>query len=177
VTERKKQLRTADYPQEARERLGDAVAKARETGGWRFRTDFAEAARVAGEKLSLRSLGAVESGEAGVGQSVLFAIGRMLPNWTEDTPRLILEGGPIPSIEREPARGIEFTDLAPLDEILQADLDELKVIARMMARYIAKREQREPTIGDQERFMLWALQTRNNQRRIEPPAETNRDVS
>ncbi len=57
-----------------------------------YRTDFA---RAIGNK-SVRSIELLEAGEPGVGASILFAVGRGLPNWTEDTPQIILEGGPIP---------------------------------------------------------------------------------
>lgn len=89
---RARQLRTKDYPEPARIRLGEAVAKAREATGHKYRTTFARAAGIK----SVRSLEMLELGDPGVGQSVLFAVGRYLPNWTEDTPRVILEGGPIP---------------------------------------------------------------------------------
>ncbi|WP_318306006.1 hypothetical protein [Amycolatopsis solani] len=91
-----KRLRTANYDQRARARLGDAVTKAREAGGWQYRTDFVEAAKQAGIKLNVRSMELLENGEPGVGQSVLFGVARILPNWTEDTPRIVLEDGPIP---------------------------------------------------------------------------------
>lgn len=68
------------------------MAKAREAAGHKFRTTFARAAGIK----SVRSLEMLEAGEPGVGQSVLFAVGRALPNWDEGTPRVILEGGPIP---------------------------------------------------------------------------------
>lgn len=96
----RKQLRTADYGPEQRARLADAVVKARTAAGYQYRTDLVEAAKKAGEKLSVRSLQAVELGDPGVGQVVLFTIARLLPNWTEDTPRAILEGGPIPPTGR-----------------------------------------------------------------------------
>lgn len=86
-----RRLRTADYSEEARERLGRAVARQREADGYKFRPAFAKAA-----KISLRSLAAVETGEPGVGAANLRAIGRALSTWTEDTPREILDGGPIP---------------------------------------------------------------------------------
>ncbi|GHF31138.1 hypothetical protein GCM10017786_76090 [Amycolatopsis deserti] len=86
-----RRLRTADYSQEARDNLGEAVTNAREAAGHKFRPSFARAA-----KISPRSLDAVENGEAGVGGVVLRAIARALPNWDEDTPRAILEGNPPP---------------------------------------------------------------------------------
>ncbi|MGH3516208.1 MAG: hypothetical protein ACRDQ7_02070, partial [Haloechinothrix sp.] len=66
--------------------------------GHRWRTTFARAAGI-----SVRSLNSLESGDPGVGQSILFAVGRALPNWTEDTPKMILEGGPIPSTATDEA--------------------------------------------------------------------------
>jgi hypothetical protein len=90
-----KKLRTANYDSEARARLGHAVKIAREAAGFMFRTRFAKAAGIK----SVRSLEYLEAGEPKVGESILFAVGRALPNWDEDTPRTILEGGPVPPTE------------------------------------------------------------------------------
>lgn len=84
--------RTANYSATARKRLGDAAAIARQAAGHKYRTTFARAH----EGLNVRSLELLENGKPGVAEVVLFALGRALPNWTEDTPRVILEGGPIP---------------------------------------------------------------------------------
>lgn len=108
---RKRQLRTANYSESARVRLADAVIKAREAAGYRWRTDFARAIQV-----SVRSLGALEQAEPTVGRSILFAVGRALPNWTEDTPRIILEGGPIPSAARPRRPLAEWTTPEAIDE-------------------------------------------------------------
>jgi hypothetical protein len=86
------QVTTSDYPEDARQRLGVAVTRAREGGGWKRRKDLADRANI-----SLRSLVKLEQGKPGVGRLVLEAVGRTLPDWTEDTPRSILDGGPIPS--------------------------------------------------------------------------------
>jgi hypothetical protein len=86
-----RKLRTADYPQVARDRLGAAVADARVALGHKFRPGFAMSAGV-----SLRSLADIERGKPGVGEVNLLTVARALPGWTEDTPRDILEGGPIP---------------------------------------------------------------------------------
>lgn len=94
VTVRK--LRTADYSQQARERLGAAVAEGRVAAGYKFRPPFAKVAQV-----SLRSLVDIETGKPGAGEANLTAIARALPNWTEDTPREVLEGGPIPPLATE----------------------------------------------------------------------------
>lgn len=86
-----KKLRTAEYSQEARNRLAAAVAQAREALGYDFRPGFAKEAG-----LSLRSLADIETGKPTVGEANLKRVARALPTWDEDTPRVILEGGPIP---------------------------------------------------------------------------------
>lgn len=88
-----RRLRTANYDDAARRRLGDAFAKAREAAGYKHISAFARAARIK----SVASLEWLENGKPGVGQSILFAVGRFMPGWTEDTPRALLEG-------TEPAR-------------------------------------------------------------------------
>jgi hypothetical protein len=115
VTVSRKQIRTADYTPEKRARLADAVAKARTAAGYQYRTDLVDAAKAAGEKLSIRSLQAVELGDPGVGQSVLFAIARLLPNWTEDTPRAILEGDEPPPTGRGIFGGVDVTGADDLE--------------------------------------------------------------
>lgn len=86
------QVTTADYPEDARQRLGLAATRAREASGWIRRADFAERAGI-----SLRSLVKLEQGRPGVGRKVLDAVGRAIPSWSEDTPWGILKGEPIPS--------------------------------------------------------------------------------
>ena len=90
-------VRTANYSSEARDRLGEAVLKAREALSL-SRPQFVASAAKAGITLNKKSLELVESGQPGVGQSFLFALGRALPNWNEDTPKAILEGAPAPSV-------------------------------------------------------------------------------
>lgn len=90
-------LRTANYTEHQRRRLGEAAVQAREAMGL-SRPQFVKAAKAAGITLNVRSLELVESGDPGVGQSFLFALGRMIPTWTQDTPRVILEGGKIPAL-------------------------------------------------------------------------------
>lgn len=85
--------------------------------GYKFRPAFAKDAKV-----SLRSLAAVENGEPGVGAANLRAIGRALQGWTEDTPRIILEGGPIPDPQTA------GNELAALDDF------ERKVIESILPR-------------------------------------------
>ncbi|UUV34414.1 hypothetical protein NQK81_13465 [Amycolatopsis roodepoortensis] len=94
ATKRARRVRTANYSEDARARLGEAVEKARLAAGIMYRPDFAAAIGIK----SVRSIEMLENGEPGVGQTVLFAVGRGLPNWTEDTPKIILEGGPVPPI-------------------------------------------------------------------------------
>lgn len=89
-----KRLRTADYSQEARNRLAEAVVAARTALGpqFKFRPAFAKHVGI-----SVRSLAAIESGDAGIGEANLKAVARALPGWIEDvTPRAILDGEPAP---------------------------------------------------------------------------------
>lgn len=129
------QLRTASYSDEARARLGGAVAKAREAAGYKYRTEFARAAGIK----SVRSLEMLEAGEPGVGQSVLFAVGRALPNWTEDTPRVILEGGPIPSTANEPEPVPEHDEDAELREMVKS----VRQAAEDLLRRLDERDERD----------------------------------
>jgi len=93
-----KNLRTADYSEDARKRLAEAVAQARRAIGHRNRTTFAPEAGI-----GIRSLEALEAHAPTVGVWVLEqvgrALGRHLRDWNANTPREILEGGPIPSPE------------------------------------------------------------------------------
>src|SRR5689334_10083308 len=74
-------LRTANYSEEARRRLGDAVSEARRAAGYRWRTDFCRAH----PEVSKSSLAAVEQARPGVGVAVLHEVGRLLgehfPDW------------------------------------------------------------------------------------------------
>jgi DNA-binding XRE family transcriptional regulator len=88
-------MTTKDYPAEARERLGTAHRRARQVAGYKARTHYAKAIGVA-----LRSIVSLEKGDP-VGEYILEAVGRFLPTWDEDTPKVILEGGPIPPNEPE----------------------------------------------------------------------------
>ncbi|WP_027947175.1 helix-turn-helix domain-containing protein [Amycolatopsis taiwanensis] len=74
-----------------RRRLGEAVRIQREADGYKYRRPFAEFAGI-----SKRSLDDIEQGNPGVGEINLRAVGRALSTWNEDTPRVILEDGPIP---------------------------------------------------------------------------------
>lgn len=94
-------LRSANYSDHARQRLADAVGQARRAAGHRWRTSFADEAKV-----GRRSIEAVERAEPTVGVDVLERVGRALGrhfrDWNADSARVILEGGPIPS--EEPVR-------------------------------------------------------------------------
>lgn len=88
-------VRTANYPAQARARLGEAALKARLALNL-SRPQLVAAAAKLGIVLNKKSLELVESGQPGVGQTFLYALGRFLPNWTEDTARVVLEGGDVP---------------------------------------------------------------------------------
>lgn len=88
----RRQLRTSNYPAEARARLGKAVERARVAAGYPTRPAFCRARGIK----NLRGLETLEQGQPGVGQKFLFEIARALPGWTEDTVELVLEGGDPP---------------------------------------------------------------------------------
>lgn len=119
-------LRTANYSEHDRKRLGDAVAEARRAAGHRWRTTFAREA-----KIGTRSIEAVESYEPTVGVDVLERIGRALGRhfveWSADSPRAILEGGPIPSHEpvRRTTIDIRWRAKRELVELLQSNEDAI----------------------------------------------------
>lgn len=118
-------LNTSDYPEDARAQLARAVTRAREAAGWTRRRDFTDRAGI-----SLRSLVKLEGGEQGVGRRVLEAVGRALPEWTEDTPYDILAGGQAPATSppdshEEPAVEPDPTP-APLSDEDRVRLQVLK---------------------------------------------------
>lgn len=129
---RRRQLRTLDYSQEARDRLARAVTTARLAAGHKWRTDFAKAAKV-----SIRSLTALELGQPGVGQSTLFAVASALPGWNPETPRIVLEGGPIPEPPTAPTLRRPLTDtekqiFALYLEQLRSRIPEPEAMRRVM---------------------------------------------
>lgn len=91
-------LRTADYSAEDRKRLGDAVSEARRKAGFKWRPEFVRAH----DDVRISSLKMVELAKPGVGVAALSAIGRALgrhfPQWTEETPREILDGQASPAL-------------------------------------------------------------------------------
>ena len=109
----RRQVRTGDYSEEMRARLGKAVEEARIAAGYLTRPEFAEKAGV-----GLRSLVYLEQADRSVGQKVLFPIARALPNWTADTPRHILEGGEPPDFD-EPTQELTSEEAR---ELLKARL-------------------------------------------------------
>lgn len=123
----RKQLRTSNYPDEARAALGVAVETARLAAGYKYRTDFCRAHGIR----NLRGLELLEQGRTGVGQAFLFEVADALPNWDRETPRIILEGGPVPATagptdlptdmpddERRFVEGLIDQDF-PADEVLE----------------------------------------------------------
>lgn len=86
-------LRTGDYPEEARVRLGEAVTRARIAAGWPGRPEF-----IGHVGIGLRSLKYLEQGNRSVSAKILDPVAAALPHWTEDTPKEILEGGEPPAL-------------------------------------------------------------------------------
>lgn len=122
----RRQLRTANYSAEARNRLGEAVERARIDAGYRYRTEFCRAHGIK----NLRGLELLEQGLPGVGQAFLFEVARALPGWTEDTPRIILEGGPIPAGEPEPV-DLRLVAVVELARLIAAGADALTYQRRL----------------------------------------------
>lgn len=106
----RRQLRTSNYDAEARAALGQAVENARVAAGYRYRTEFCRAHGIK----NLRGLELLEQGRTGVGQAFLFEVADALPNWTRDTPRIVLEGGPVPPVDGEEAPAAA-ADVVPAD--------------------------------------------------------------
>lgn len=148
------QLRTKDYPDAARKRLGEEVERARRAAGFRYRTDFCRAHSIK----NLRGLEMLEGGRPGVGQAFLFEVARALPGWTEDTPRLVLEGGDPPTASEEEAKPLD-----PLDRKLGGGGDEKELVLLLIDRGFSneeiaeaidrrrRRDRKLPTVEDAER--------------------------
>jgi hypothetical protein len=119
-------LRTANYDEQARKRLGEAVGEARRAAGHAWRSTFYKEA-----KIGKRSVEAVEAGEPTVGVYALEQIGRALGryfrDWDADTPRAILEGGPIPSHEprRKATIDIRWVARQELIDLLRSTEDAI----------------------------------------------------
>lgn len=141
-------MRTGTYSQEARWRLARAIIKAREAAGHRYRPSFIKAAGIS--KRSLEAVESLEPGAASVGETVLHAIGRALPTWTEDTPKVILDGGAVP----ENAPATESTD--PITKLVVATDAELDGYQRIFSKYRG--------VEEGERFRAWAEGVRTGHR-------------
>lgn len=102
---------------------------------------------------------ALELDDASVGQSVLFAVARLLPNWTEDTPRAILEGDPIPA--NEPAG--EAVVPAP-DGHWPTDAEIIAMTTRDMARFSIKIEDKSGWQAAED-WLFHALTVRRDAKR------------
>jgi hypothetical protein len=125
-------LRTADYSDDDRKRLAEAVSQARRAIGHRHRTTF-----VVEVGIGVRSLEAVERGEPKVGVWVLEQIGRTLGHhlrdWNANTPREILEGGPMPSDEPVKRARIDIRWVAQeeLTALLDSGVEEIVYLRRL----------------------------------------------
>lgn len=161
----RKQIRTSNYSPEDRVRLGEAVEAARVAAGYKFRPEFCRAHGIR----NLRGLELLEQGQTGVGQAFLFEVADALPDWTRDTPRIILEGGepPPPAAGRdggEPAV-IENPEprSAPTGRVWTAEMDTkfrlLKDILKSQG--LEMTEQNFLTMLDQGRIELRARQNPN----------------
>lgn len=138
-------VHTRAFSDEARERLGLAVMRAREASGHPYRPSFARATG-----LSVRSIVKLEGGEP-VGAPVYEAAARGLPGWDEDTPRVILEGGPIPEAKPQSKPDPRVSPVvtshpddpefwvALADEVPRPAFDELWKIYKDRRRLLAER--------------------------------------
>lgn len=117
---------TTDYDADDRLRLGRAVREAREAAGDKSRPKFlAKYGTHTSYGINKKSLELLERGQPGVGGPILRAVGRALPGWTEGTPKIILEGGPIP----EPPT--EALDARPLTLIEQRLMEVYSLLRQM----------------------------------------------
>lgn len=98
---------TKTYSQEARERLGLAVVRAREAAGYTHRPALSDKVGI-----SVRSIVKLEQGDP-VGPPVYEAVARALPHWDVTTPKAILEGAAAPPLEGEVTRERSTIDIEP----------------------------------------------------------------
>lgn len=124
---------TKQYDQVARDALGLAVTRAREAAGY-SRPAFAKVSGV-----GKTSLYKIESGIP-VSASVYEAVARALPRWTEDTPRIILEGGPIPPTETKEPNAAPREEEAPAQELDPDLADFLRPVIRTLRNQGVSRE-------------------------------------
>jgi hypothetical protein len=135
-----KRPHTREFDQDRRDKLGLAIQRAREAAGHPFRPSFAE---LAGPGLSLRSLVKLEQGEP-VGASVYEAAARALAkyfeDWSEDTPRAILEDDLTPANVRREC-GSATSDETEPDPADYPDLEDfLTVVIKQLLKRGASRE-------------------------------------
>jgi len=117
------------------------------------RTDLTTAIKAAGGKVSTRSLQALETADASVGQSVLWDVARQLPGWDEDTPRSILEGGPIPPNAPARTAKLQRTDEMPPPHEWSAEARR-KILAMSLEDILDFARQIRTTSGDRA-AILW----------------------
>lgn len=153
-------VHTKSYGEQGRIRLGLAVTRAREAAGHPFRPSFARAAGI-----SVRSLFKLETGVP-VGPVVYEAVARVLPGWTDGTPRAILEGAAAPVIapEHPPSNGRVSAVIssgpddpafwvALADEVPKATFDELwrLYLERKALRHALTERDYQADRGERER--------------------------
>lgn len=78
-------------------------------------------------KIGKTSLWKLETGVA-VGADVYEAAARVLPRWNEDTPVIILEGGPIPATVPDPDDELREQLLERLRELRQSGRSRERVV-------------------------------------------------
>jgi transcriptional regulator with XRE-family HTH domain len=113
--------------------------------------------------ISVRSVSKLEQpiGEPPVGSQVLEAVARVLPNWTAETPRVILDGGPAPSdtVTEEPQSTVDREDSTP-DWWTTEDETRFQLLKSMLnaqglrltvRNYLTMRDQFEIEKEDKER--------------------------
>jgi transcriptional regulator with XRE-family HTH domain len=153
-------LRTADFSQERRELLGEAVRNQREADGFKFRPAFAAFAGI-----SKRSLADLEQGKPGIGETNLRAVGKALSTWTEETPRIILEGGPIPPLSRPGSDVDRGPELAAVD--IEPSRGEIATMSNERLFRIADRIREELGEDAEYEFLIVAREIRRRARRGE----------
>jgi hypothetical protein len=134
-----RRLSTKEYSTDARERLALAHTRAREAAGYPSRPKYAAAVPDVG----LRSIVKIEQADP-VGQLVLEATARFLPGWTEETPRIILEGGPIPPVKvgAGPAESADDEEERLILALTKLDVSP-ETIAKAVREHRARSDQKQ----------------------------------
>lgn len=112
-------LRTGDYPEVARLRLGKAVETARIAAGFSGRPEFIA---YLDHVIGLRSLKYLEQANRSVTAKVLDPVASALPGWTLDTPKAILEGDDAPPIPPAADRA----EVSPIEAARTGDVRDLR---------------------------------------------------